>query len=74
MELLLQYKKGLACLGTVAITALPLLENYPGHQGAHPTAPCLKLTRLYIIIYYEVPTFTKDILILSLKTKRSELA
>lgn len=33
MELLLQYKKCLAHLCTIAIIALLLLENYPGNQG-----------------------------------------
>lgn len=40
MELLLQYKKCLAHLGTIVVIALLLLENYPGNQGTYPTAPC----------------------------------
>lgn len=42
MELLLQYKKCLAHLGTIAIIALLLLENYPGHHGLYPIVPCLR--------------------------------
>lgn len=43
MELLLQYKKCLAHLGTIAIIALLLLENYPGNQGMYPHSSLLKV-------------------------------
>lgn len=68
MELLLQYKKCLAHLGTIAIIALLLLENYPGHHGLYPVVPCLRyISWLNIMIYGYIPSFTKALLILSFK-------
>lgn len=49
MELFLQYKKCLTHLGTIAIIALLLLENYPGNQGMYPIAPCLEYS---LVEYY----------------------
>lgn len=72
MELLLQYKKCLAHLGTIVIIALLLLENYPGNQGMYPIAPCLEynlVENYYLLI---LPYLHQSYLDLVLKKKKKK--
>lgn len=75
MELLLQYKKCLAHLGTIAIIALLLLKNYPGNQEMYPIAPCLEynLVEYYylLILSYLHQSYPDRVF---KKTKQSEMA
>lgn len=75
MELLLQYKKCLAHLGTIAIAALLLLENYPGNQGLYPIAPCLRynLVEHYDLLIYPYLHQSYPDLVLKQTNKKSKV-